>query len=786
MQAVEATTPGAAGRADALPPSGLNSIRFALVLAFLVFLTFPNVVIGLRTFVYRDFGLFSYPVASFARESFWRGELPFWNPYNNCGLPFLAQWNTMVLYPPALLYLLTPLSWGLPLFCLLHLFWGGLGMYLLARHWTNSSVGAALAGIIFAFNGLTLNFLMWPSHVATFSWVPWVIWLGQTGLRRGGRHLALAITAGALQMLAGGPETLLVTWMLLGLLAALDGWHKQAPRWQITLRFVTMAATVALVCAPQLLPFLELLAHSQRDSGYGNLARNWSLPIWGWANFLVPLFRTTPTPQGVFFQPQQYWTSSYYAGIGTVWLGLLAVWRARDPRVRWLAGLALLAALLALGDSAGIYRAFRSILPVIEIIRYPAKFVIVVLVVTPILAAYGCSGLQDQPRPWGRFEWATTVGLLLAIGGILALAWHDSPEAWRWTWQSGLSRAVFLLLEVALLWVYARSAPASAEATGSRQIEPPFRRTLLAGGLFLLVFYLDLVTHVPNQNPTVSNTVYSPGLVRAHFRWNPGPALGRSRAMAAPAAQYALKYRAISDPEKNYLLERVGLLADCNLLEDVPQVHGFFSLTPGDINDITVAPYVLTNRDYSRLLDFMGASCLVTEDFESVPRPGALPLVTSGQKPLFAKPRDTFDALTQTNIDLARFVFLPENARGKISAGPQPGARVSRSEFTAHRVSFTVTTAGPSLAVISQTDYPAWKAYLDGKPTRIWQANYAFQALEVPAGEHNIELRYEDRLFTIGVVCSALGILALLGLSSGRVFAPWRRRVEPVASSSGG
>ena len=56
------------------------------------------------------------------RESFWRGEMPLWNPYNNCGLPFLAQWNTLALYPGSLFYLLLPLSWALGVFCLLHLF----------------------------------------------------------------------------------------------------------------------------------------------------------------------------------------------------------------------------------------------------------------------------------------------------------------------------------------------------------------------------------------------------------------------------------------------------------------------------------------------------------------------------------------------------------------------------------------------------------------------------------------------------------------------------------------
>jgi hypothetical protein len=173
--------------------------------------------------------MFSYPVAFFHRQCFWRGELPLWNPLSHCGVPFLAQWNTLTLYPLSLIYLLLPLTWSLSFFCLAHLFWGGLGMYFLAQRWTHHRLAAGLAGVIFSFNGLTLNFLMWPSHIATFSWLPWVVWLGQRAWREGGTALVWATVAGAMQMLAGGPETIAATWLILLALAGGD-WVREAGR----------------------------------------------------------------------------------------------------------------------------------------------------------------------------------------------------------------------------------------------------------------------------------------------------------------------------------------------------------------------------------------------------------------------------------------------------------------------------------------------------------------------------------------------------------------------------
>src|SRR5207237_5549523 len=101
--------------------------------------------------------------------------LPLWNPLNNCGIPFLAQWNTLVVYPGSLFLLILPLPWSLGIFCLAHAALGGLGMYHLVRRWTVTRLGAALAGIAFVFNGMTLNRLMWPHVPGNLARMPWTV-----------------------------------------------------------------------------------------------------------------------------------------------------------------------------------------------------------------------------------------------------------------------------------------------------------------------------------------------------------------------------------------------------------------------------------------------------------------------------------------------------------------------------------------------------------------------------------------------------------------------------------
>ncbi|MGO8925447.1 MAG: YfhO family protein [Limisphaerales bacterium] len=733
--------------------------RFALLLGLLTVATFPGVLLGSTTFIIRDFGMFGYPLAYFHRQCFWRGELPLWNPLSNCGLPFLAQWNTLTLYPLSLIYLLLPLTWSLSFFCLAHMVWGGLGMYFLAHRWTGHRLAAALAGLIFSFNGLTLNALMWPNIIAALGWLPWVVCLGQRAWREGGKLVVWAALAGAMQMLAGGPEVILLTWVILFVFACGDWIRREGPRSRIPVRLFLLALLVAMICAAQLLPFLELLAHSQRDRGYSSASHDWSMPSWGWANFLVPLFRTTPTAQGVFFQNGQYWTSSYYAGIGTILFGAVAVRRLREWRVRALGGLLLLGLVLALGDGSLLYRSLRFCVPGIGFLRYPVKFVILVLAVAPLLAAFGVAVLASRIQRAGRFELAAALLMLLLIGAVVALDWKSPiPEdAWRATWQSGLSRAAFLVLILL----------GTAALLGSAG-----RRRVLLGCLVLLLFWLDFVTHAPAQNPGVKTSVYAPGWAREQLKLNPEPRLGGPRAMLSPAAREYLRYHPMAGLEETYLRNRLALRANCNLLDEVPQIDGFFSLTPREAYRVTALPYDQPNQSFRGLLDFLGVSqtTLGGNTLEWVPRPSAMPFVTAGQQPVFADDRTTFDALSQTNLDLRQLVFLPLEARGNVDATQQTSARVLDARFANQSISIHAEAPAASLVVISQSHYPAWRAYVDGRPATIWRANYAFQALEVSAGRHQIKMVYENKKLQAGEVLSGLGLLACANLWLGAHF----------------
>ena len=734
--------------------------RLACLIALLLFALYPDVILGSHSFFFRDYGLFTYPVAYYAHESFWHGEVPLWNPLNNCGVPFLAQWNTSVCYPLSLIYMLFPLPWSLNYFLLGHLVLAGVGMYWLAYRWTQNRLAASLAGLIFALNGLMLNCLLWTSNLAALGWMPFVVlWVEQAWQFGGRRRMVIAALAGAMQMLSGAPEIIVFTWVMLGILWVGQTWRKEISFWLTLRRFAVMVVLIAGLSAIQLLPFADLLGHSERDASYV-IADTSPMPVWGWANFVVPAFHSIQMIFGTCLQPHQLWTSSYYLGVGTLALAAVAVWRLRrQPMVCGLAWVTFAGLVLAFGNDGYIYAWLKHIVPWIGFARYPIKFISIPIFTIPLLAAYGFGSFQgatsQNAKRSERVLFFTAAFLLLMVIIILVAArWLVDPSFDRQLpWRDAPFRALFLIATVGAISVFIRI--------------PPIRLRGFMGLAILALVGFDLVMAGLHANPTVVTKAFGPLELNMSSR----PKYGESRAVLSQVVSLYLDYATTGNPLYYYVGVRGALFENCNIAENIPKVDGFCSLHLNEEWDIDGILYgkslgeIMTNAPPAPpLLDFLGVSQISASNtiFAWQERKSFLPLATAGQRPIFAGELETYKKLGAENFDPRHTVYLPLSARNKVTVTNASEAKIISKQFSAQQAQLIVEAPAPALVVIAQSFYHNWHAFVDDKPVPILRANHAFQALEIPAGRHEVALRYEDWTFRIGAVISALTLLACL------------------------
>ena len=258
----------------------------------------------------------------------------------------------------------------------------------------------------------------------------------------------------------------------------------------------------------------------------------------------------------------------------------------------------------------------------------------------------------------------------------------------------------------------------------------------ILGVLLLALVWLDLKTHVPSQNPTVANWVYAPHLVDKYFPADGRPEPGRSRAMLGAGAKDILRSSAIDDPEHQCESRRVALADDCNLLENIPKLDGFFSLTLLPYDEVLAYTYYHTNILSLPFADYLGISHFNTASnlFDWRPRAGYLPMITAGQQPVMLPPDKFPFALFTPEFSPRSNVLFSANTAAPPAMPCVGGVQLKLHQIAAEHLEVEVDTPQPTLVSVAQPDYHCWRAAVDGNPTPITGRTTRFRHSRFPPG----------------------------------------------------
>jgi hypothetical protein len=708
-------------------------------------------------------GDFSGQFVAFAGYQYQRltaGEVPLWNPYNNGGFPFIGDPQAAVFYPPRLLTIgLAYASGGwsyhaLELEMTAHVLLYTVLMYAFVRRLTLGAPSSMAAGFTAAVVGGYGGYLAGypPLQLALLEagiWLP----LAALGLLEAFRHARprwrwLLVTGAALSLswLAGHPQT---SYFLTLLLVAYSAYLviTRRLRWTVFLLTVISFSGLAFgLAAIQLIPGLEYLPRTARaDMGFD--AKGNGFPFQDVIQLVYPGLMTLWSP--------------LYVGIGGLMLALIAVWR-RAPQSAFWAATALFSLVWSFGANAPLYPILYHLLPGLSYFRGQERAAYLIANSMAILAGLGIVELRriadraDSAASTKLRRWLVlSTGAALLIAALMFIVWLSDRAALG----IALYRATFTMLMLLTLLA------ATTWALTPQRVR--WAIWLLPG---LIAF--DLFTLGMNAE---SN--YDPIPPSQQLSMTPPPLV--ALALADENTPFFVDgFRGLTD---NY--GSLYQLADIRGISPL-FLSAMYALIEGEVPiertwELMAVRYVFT--DWGELpvpsqiigtgMDRWGGVHLhQLED----PRPFAL--VTSDIFQL-DDPSAAIHLLQSENIDLRRTVLLSEPTtltfeQDAVTPGP---ARVRI--FEPERIIIDATTPGNSVLSITLPHYPGWQAFRNGEPARLIQAYGALSALELPAGDHVIELRYDPLSYRIGLLISLVtaavsGILAVIS---------FRQRREPNA-----
>ncbi len=125
------------------------------------------------------------------------------------------------------------------------------------------------------------------------------------------------------------------------------------------------------------------------------------------------------------------------------------------------------------------------------------------------------------------------------------------------------------------------------------------------------------------------------------------------------------------------------------------------------------------------------------------------------------EPQDSVLTLSRTeecsaNLDSIRISPHP----------PLPGESecgdVKLTSLKPNQLKLSAALKRPSFVVLSEVYYPGWEAWIDGRPAPLLKADYILRAVPVPAGQHEIILRFRSGTLVWGLMISLLSLLAVV------------------------
>ena len=132
------------------------------------------------------------------------------------------------------------------------------------------------------------------------------------------------------------------------------------------------------------------------------------------------------------------------------------------------------------------------------------------------------------------------------------------------------------------------------------------------------------------------------------------------------------------------------------------------------------------------------------------------------------------------SVDLKRQAVIGKDMPAVTAAPADSTDTIVLTSYAPNELKYHYTASGDRLAVFSEIYYPdGWKAEVDGKAIDVLRADWTLRAAELPAGEHDLVMRFKPDSYAVGAGisrASSIALILLLLLSVAGLFLPARKK----------
>ncbi|MDP2649432.1 MAG: YfhO family protein [bacterium] len=693
-----------------------------------------------------------YPWKKLVIDIWKSGNIPLWNPYGFSGTPLLANYQSAVLSPLNLVYFILPFIEAWSILILLQPLMAGIFTYLFVRSLKLSKSASVISSLAFMFCGFLITWMMYGTMGYAILFLPLALFAVQkiSSTQKWYYSLLLAITI-PFSFFSGHFQTSL--YFLIFILAYIIFKFLTERNVEAFLLNLLSVFWGLLFSSVQLIPSIELYWSSVRSEIF---MKSEVIP-WGYLpTFLAPDFFGNPVTRNDWFGHYAEWNA--YIGLLPLMLGFYSL-RKRNTLTLFFFFFAALVFLLA----------FQTpILDLLIVLKIPvlstsaaSRIIVLFSFCFAVLAGFGFDNLiadlkNKKLRP--VFLWIAFFAFLFLLLWVITSLSLFLPE--------DKSRISFSNLKLPTI--------------------------LLLGSI--LVIFLGVFVKVKNMLVIISALlilITAFDVLRFAIKWQPF----EPKNLVFPDVPISKFLSAIQDKDRVF----GNLGAEASVTYRIPSIEGYDPLYIGRYGEFIRAAsdgrfhkgersVVLLSKNAAfreRVINFLGVKYLVHKVSDNN---------TVWTYPVWKYPVDQFKIVYEDdfyqifeNQKVFKRAFLVNNIKVRQSEkeilglilkegtdlkkeavleedielagkGVEIGEAEVR-EYKPNRISIETSSKGENLLILTDPFYPGWKAYIDGKPSKIQRVDYAFRGVVVPDGKHNVTFLYNPESFKTGLLLAVLGII---------------------------